>query len=90
MIAAVIGGVAITGGEGSPLGIAAGVLSLGFLQEAFVVMGSDSNLVTIVTGGFLLLVAVASAAEAGSTFDWLRAQRDRAAIGVRRQPGTDP
>jgi ribose/xylose/arabinose/galactoside ABC-type transport system permease subunit len=91
VIAAVIGGVAITGGEGSPLGIAAGVLSLGFLQEAFVVMGSDSNLVTIVTGGFLLLVAVASAAEAGSTIDWLRGQRDRLAMSGRgRTPRTEP
>jgi ribose transport system permease protein len=88
VIAAVIGGVAITGGEGSPLGIAAGVLSLGFLQEAFVVMGSDSNLVTIVTGGFLLVVAIAAAPEVGRSVDWLRAQRSRMLPAPRGR--TDP
>jgi ribose transport system permease protein len=85
VIAAVIGGVAITGGEGSPLGIAAGVLSLGFLQEAFVVMGSNANLVTIVTGGFLLAVALMAAPELGRAADMVRAQRRRVTLlGARR------
>jgi ribose transport system permease protein len=75
VIAAVIGGVAITGGEGSPLGILSGVLSIAFLEEAFVVMGSDSNLVAIVTGSFLLLVATISAPELGRTADLLRTKR---------------
>jgi ribose transport system permease protein len=85
VIAAVIGGVAITGGVGSPMGIAAGVLSLGFLQEAFVVMGSNTNLVTIVTGCFLLVVALMSAPQLGRAVDMVRAQRRRAALMLVRR-----
>jgi ribose transport system permease protein len=59
--AAVIGGLSLTGGAGSVFGIAMGVIALGFLQETFGIIGSDPNLVIVVDGGFLLLVALVSA-----------------------------
>lgn len=77
VIASVVGGVAITGGVGSAIGITMGVLALGFLQEAFVVMGSNANLVTIVTAAFLLVVALFAAPELGRLVDMARAQRRR-------------
>jgi ribose transport system permease protein len=88
VIAAVIGGVAITGGEGAPVGIALGALSLAFLQEGFTVMGSSANLVTIVVGLVLLLVAIVAAPEVGRMLDLLRPGwslvRQRAPSSLRR------
>jgi ribose/xylose/arabinose/galactoside ABC-type transport system permease subunit len=61
VIAAIIGGVGITGAEGSPFGIGCGVLALGILEETFIILGIDPDLATVLTGAFLLAIAVLSA-----------------------------
>jgi len=61
VIAAIIGGVGISGATGSPLGIGCGVLALGTLSETLVITEVSSDLATVITGGFLLAIAIISA-----------------------------
>jgi ribose/xylose/arabinose/galactoside ABC-type transport system permease subunit len=70
--AVIVGGVAISGGRGSLFGIALGVLSLALLTEALVVMNVDPQLVNVVTGTFLLIVAVLGAPELSRSRDMVR------------------
>jgi ribose/xylose/arabinose/galactoside ABC-type transport system permease subunit len=70
--AVIVGGVAMSGGRGSMLGIALGVLSLALLTEALLVVNANPQVVTVVTGSFLLLVAVAGAPELSRVRDMLR------------------
>lgn len=61
VIAAIVGGVGISGATGSPLGIMCGVLALGILQELLVIVQVNPNLSSVITGSFLLVIAVVSA-----------------------------
>jgi ribose/xylose/arabinose/galactoside ABC-type transport system permease subunit len=54
--AALLGGVSLSGGRGSPVGIAAGVLSLSVLQEILSIVRSPDYVSSLITG--VLLVAV--------------------------------
>ena len=54
--AALIGGVSLSGGKGSPVGIAAGVLSLSVLQEILAILGSPDYVSSLITGGLLVIV----------------------------------
>jgi ribose transport system permease protein len=78
--AAVIGGVAISGGEGSPLGIGLGVLTLAVLSEAMVVMAAEPSITSIVTGSFLLVIAIVGAPLIGRVRDMVRTRRARPAV----------
>ena len=60
-IAAILGGVTLTGGRGTPLGIAAGALSLATLNETLAIIGAADYLSSIITALLLLLVTVATA-----------------------------
>ena len=51
--AALIGGVSLSGGKGSPVGIAAGVLSLSVLEEILAILGSPDYVSSLITGGLL-------------------------------------
>ncbi|HEY7967501.1 MAG TPA: ABC transporter permease [Solirubrobacteraceae bacterium] len=55
--AALLGGVSLAGGRGSPLGIAAGVLTLSIIQELLGILGAASYVQSLVTGGVLVAVA---------------------------------
>lgn len=57
--AAIIGGVSLTGGKGTPLGIAGGVLVLSVLRSGLTALGLPPFAVQIVTGLVLLAVALA-------------------------------
>jgi ribose/xylose/arabinose/galactoside ABC-type transport system permease subunit len=70
--AVIVGGVAMSGGRGTMLAIATGVLSLALLTEALVVINVNPQVVTVVTGTFLLLVALAGAPELNRVRDMLR------------------
>jgi ribose/xylose/arabinose/galactoside ABC-type transport system permease subunit len=59
--AALIGGVAFSGGRGSALGIALGALSLALLQAMFGLLASPEWVSAAVTGGLLVIAAVAAA-----------------------------
>ena len=70
--AVIVGGVAMSGGRGTMLAIATGVLSLALLTEALVVINANPQVVTVVTGTFLLVVALAGAPELNRVRDMLR------------------
>jgi ribose/xylose/arabinose/galactoside ABC-type transport system permease subunit len=59
--AAIIGGVSLAGGTGSPTGIALGVLVLATLQTGLNAIGGAHNLHDIITGAILLFIATLDA-----------------------------
>ncbi|MFN8217064.1 MAG: ABC transporter permease [Solirubrobacterales bacterium] len=63
VIAAIIGGVGISGAKGSVFGIACGVLVLALLSETLIIIEIDPDLATVITGGILMIIAILSAPE---------------------------
>ena len=61
--AAIIGGVSLSGGKGTPVGIAGGVLVLCLLSAGLDAIGTPPAVQGVVTGAVLLMVAVADAAD---------------------------
>ncbi len=61
-IAALLGGVSLTGGRGSVVGILAGVLSYATVQETLAITGAEDWQSQLTTGGLLLVVAALTAA----------------------------
>jgi ribose transport system permease protein len=57
--AAIIGGVSLTGGKGTPIGIVGGVLVLCLLSAGLNAIGTQPAVHDVVTGGVLFLVAIA-------------------------------
>ncbi len=70
--AALIGGVSLSGGKGSPVGIAAGVLSLSVLEEILAIIGSPDYVSSLITGGLLIVVTIVWAPEMS---EWFRTTR---------------
>ena len=56
--AAVIGGIALSGGKGSPWGVVLGALALGVISNGVNVLGAQDYVVQFATGGLLFLVLV--------------------------------
>jgi ribose transport system permease protein len=61
--AAIIGGVSLTGGKGTPIGIIGGVLVLCLLSAGLNAVGVPPAVQDVVTGGVLFMVAVADAVD---------------------------
>jgi ribose/xylose/arabinose/galactoside ABC-type transport system permease subunit len=59
--AAIIGGVSLMGGRGTPIGIVGGVLVLCLLSSGLNAIGTPPAVHDVVTGGVLFLVAIADA-----------------------------
>ncbi len=59
--AAIVGGVSVVGGRGSPLGIAAGVLTLCVLRSGLSAIGVAPYVHDLVTGGILIAIAILDA-----------------------------
>ena len=59
--AAILGGVSLAGGRGTPLGIAGGVLVLCLLRSGLTAIGAKPYVQDVLTGAVLLAVAVADA-----------------------------
>jgi ribose transport system permease protein/ribose transport system ATP-binding protein len=74
LTAAILGGVAFSGGAGRPLGIAIGVATIGILNAGLIFVGLQSWWQSIAVGGMLLLALMADQAAIG-----FRARRARAA-----------
>jgi ribose/xylose/arabinose/galactoside ABC-type transport system permease subunit len=72
-IAALVGGVKLAGGRGSPVGIAAGVLSLAILQEIIGAVAAPQYTGDLVTGVLLFIVTILAAP--GVTDWWTRRTR---------------
>ena len=63
LVAAIIGGVSLAGGKGTPIGIAGGVLVLAVLRSGLTAIGVPPFAHDIVTGGVLLAVALLDAGD---------------------------
>jgi ribose transport system permease protein len=72
-IAALVGGVKLAGGRGSPFGIAAGVLSLAILEEILAAVAAPQYAGDLVTGVLLLFVTIFAAPVVS---DWWTRQSD--------------
>jgi ribose/xylose/arabinose/galactoside ABC-type transport system permease subunit len=59
--AAIVGGVSVVGGRGSPMGIAAGVLTLCILRSGLSAIGVEPHVHDLVTGFILIAIAVLDA-----------------------------
>jgi ribose/xylose/arabinose/galactoside ABC-type transport system permease subunit len=59
--AAIVGGVSVVGGRGSPMGIAAGVLTLCILRSGLSAIGVEPHVHDIVTGVILIVIAILDA-----------------------------
>jgi len=87
-IAAILGGVTLTGGRGTPLGIAAGAVSLATLNQTLAIVGAADYLSSIITAVLLLLVTVVTAPDlARSPLGRLRRPHTPAAL---RRPSRSP
>ena len=71
--AALLGGVSLSGGRGSPVGIAAGVLSLSVLQEILSIVRSPDYVSSLITGGLLVAVTILWAPDISQWFKTTRA-----------------
>ena len=70
--AAIIGGVSLSGGKGTPLGIAGGVLVLGVLRSGLTAIGVPPYVHDIVTGCVLLTVALLDAPDLERRLFWVK------------------
>jgi ribose/xylose/arabinose/galactoside ABC-type transport system permease subunit len=59
--AAIVGGVSVVGGRGSPMGIAAGVLTLCILRSGLSAIGVEPYVHDLVTGAILITIAAIDA-----------------------------
>ncbi len=83
LTAAILGGVAFSGGAGRPLGIAIGVLTIGILNAGLIFVGMQSWWQQISVGAMLLLALVADQVMIG-----VRARR-ASPVAVNRTADTD-
>ncbi|MGB7100761.1 MAG: hypothetical protein WBD95_18615, partial [Xanthobacteraceae bacterium] len=60
---AIIGGVSLMGGKGTPIGMVGGVLLLCLLRAGLNAIGTPPAVQDVVTGGVLFLVAIADAVD---------------------------
>ena len=83
--AAIVGGVSVVGGRGSPMGIAAGVLTLCILRSGLSAIGVPPYVHDLVTGIILLVIAILDAPDLGRRVIAWRLhrieRRDRAIAG---------
>src|SRR6202011_3768917 len=63
--AAIVGGVSVAGGRGSPTGIAAGGLTLCILRSGLSAIGVEPHVHDLVTGGILAVIAILDAPDLG-------------------------
>ncbi|HWO64922.1 MAG TPA: ABC transporter permease [Umezawaea sp.] len=72
---ALIGGVALTGGRGSVVGIFAGTMSIVTLQQIFIVAGAEESFTDLAFGLVLLFFVAVNAPDARNGLVRLRARR---------------
>src|SRR3954454_2122240 len=80
--AAIVGGVSVVGGRGSPMGIAAGVLTLCVLRSGLSAIGVSPHVHDLVTGIILIFIAILDAPDLArrvTTWRLDRAERQAAA-----------
>lgn len=84
--AAIVGGVSVVGGRGSPMGIAAGVLTLCILRSGLSAIGVEPHVHDLVTGFILIAIAFLDAPELiRRVTAWRLARAERDAL-ARKSP----
>lgn len=86
LTAAILGGVAFSGGAGRPLGIAIGVATIGILNAGLIFVGLQSWWQSIAVGGMLLLALVAD--QTATTLRLRRAKTAPATLRTTDAPAT--
>lgn len=85
--AAIVGGVSVVGGRGTPAGIAAGVLTLCVLRSGLSAIGVPPYVHDLVTGGILLFIAILDAPDlARHITAWRLDRSERRAQALRERP----
>lgn len=82
--AALLGGIALSGGRGTPLGIACGAVGLCFFNQLFTTLATPQYVVSLITGGLLIAVTLSATPTAARTVKRLRSQ-----ASDRRRPTSD-
>jgi ribose/xylose/arabinose/galactoside ABC-type transport system permease subunit/ABC-type branched-subunit amino acid transport system ATPase component len=85
LTAAILGGVAFTGGAGRPLGIAIGVATIGILNAGLIFVGLQSWWQSIAVGAMLLLALTAD-----QITTHLRSRRTKSALTAAADPTAAP
>jgi ribose transport system permease protein len=85
--AAIVGGVSVVGGRGTPMGIAAGVLTLCVLRSGLSAIGVPPPVHDVVTGVILAVIAIIDAPDLPRRMtawhlDWVE-RRERTSAGTR-------
>ena len=85
--AAIVGGVSVVGGRGTPMGIAAGVLTLCVLRSGLSAIGVPPPIHDVVTGVILAVIAIIDAPDLPRRviawrLDWVE-RRERTSAGTR-------
>ena len=88
LTAAILGGVAFSGGAGRPLGIAIGVATIGILNAGLIFVGLQSWWQSIAVGGMLLLALVAD--QSAIVLRGRRARRAPPSFTIAETAGADP
>jgi ribose/xylose/arabinose/galactoside ABC-type transport system permease subunit len=84
--AAIVGGVSVVGGRGSPMGIAAGVLTLCILRSGLSAIGVEPAVHDLVTGFILIAIAFLDAPELFRRVTSWRLARAERGVPERKPP----
>jgi ribose/xylose/arabinose/galactoside ABC-type transport system permease subunit len=84
--AAIVGGVSVVGGRGSPMGIAAGVVTLCTLRSGLSAIGVQPHVLDLVTGFILIAIAFLDAPELFRRIASWRLARAEASSAERNAP----
>lgn len=84
--AAIVGGVSVVGGRGSPMGIAAGVLTLCILRSGLSAIGVEPAVHDLVTGFILITIAFLDAPELIRRLTAWRLARAEQSVRARKFP----
>jgi ribose/xylose/arabinose/galactoside ABC-type transport system permease subunit len=82
--AAIVGGVSVVGGRGSPMGIAAGVLTLCILRSGLSAIGVAPHVHDLVTGGILIFIAILDAPDLARRVTTWRLDRNERQAAARK------
>jgi ribose/xylose/arabinose/galactoside ABC-type transport system permease subunit len=76
VVAALLGGLSLSGGRGNPLGIALGVLSVAFVGQLTTMLGLPGFVTQLAFAAFLIVIAIVDAPGLHATVTRLRAWRE--------------
>jgi ribose/xylose/arabinose/galactoside ABC-type transport system permease subunit len=88
--AALLGGVPLSGGRGNPLGIAAGVLSLGIVTEAIPILHGAQYVTSLIPAVLLLIVVIFDAPDKLRWWKVLRSRRNVPASATEADAAAKP